>query len=410
MAKQAQGIVIRVIVTTFSVSLATAFASNGATTSALWGEAGELWQTNRPLKDFSFAGYHDSEVPPPDIAVSVNIRDFGGRGDGRTDDTGALLKAIAACPIGGKVFLPAGDYMITDLIEINRSVVIAGAGMDRTKLILPNYLVDLHPRPGNTSGHNPAPLWSWSGGYIEFNNTSEVGIEDLTFQFPETPYLGHFKEHGSNGVNFEGCHDGWARRLRFVNADSGVFASNSRHITVRDIEFDAYKGRSSLNREGLVGHHAVDFMHGSSLCLGDEIHFKVKFYHELGIEHGANGNVYSRCDGPDMVLDHHQPNVHGNLWTDIDVGKGVHIWINNSRGSTMDEVYWNIRAARNILYPDPKLKNIVVGLTGPGMEIRGTNAPWAEVIAPADLEPQNLFQAQLEKRIGAAQARAVLKN
>ena len=37
----------------------------------------------------------------------------------------------------------------------------------------------------------------------------------------------------------------------------------------------------------------------------------------VGIEHGANQNVYSRCSGPEMVLDHHQPNVHDNLWTEI---------------------------------------------------------------------------------------------
>jgi hypothetical protein len=380
----------------------------------LWGRDGELWKVNQPLKDFSFTGYHQSEVPIPEIPSSVNIRDFGGRGDGKTDATQALLKAIAACPVGGKVFLPAGDYLITDLIEIYKSVVIAGAGMDRTKLIFPKYLVDIRPRPGAVNSSNPAPLWSWSGGYFEFNNTSEVGIEDLTFQFPETPYPGHFKEHGSNGVNFEGCHDGWARRLRFVNCDSGIFASNSKHITVREIEFDAYKERgfdhAEHQRKNLAGHHAIDFMHGSSLCLADQIHFTIKFHHELGIEHGANQNVYSRCSGPDMVLDHHQPDVHDNLWTDIDVGSGNYAWMNNVQGSTTNEVYWNIRTANNIPYPDPKLKNIVIGFSGPGKEVRNPGGPWVEVIEPAELEPKNLFRAQLDKRIGVAKAKAVLGN
>lgn len=400
---------IKAMITSLGVSLIIV-STGHCTQSALWGENGELWKVNQPLKDFSFAGYRQSEVRIPNIPKSVSILDFGGRGDGKTDDTQALLKAIAACPVGGKVFLPTGDYLITDLIEINKSLVIAGAGMDKTKLILPKYLVDLHPRPGATSTGIPTPLWSWSGGYIEFNNSSEVGIEDLTFQFPETPYLGHFKEHGSNGVNFEHCHDGWARRPRFVNADSGVFVSNSQHITVREIEFAAYAGRSSLNREGIIGHHAVDFMHGSSLCLGEEINFTNKFYHELCVEHGSNANVYSHCTGLDIVFDHHQLNVHGNLWTDIDVGTGIHIWANNSRGSTMDEVYWNIRAARDIPYPPFKLKNIVVGITGPGTEMRGTSAPWVEVINPAELEPKDIFQAQLAKRTGVAKAKAVLEN
>jgi hypothetical protein len=74
----------------------------------------------------------------------------------------------------------------------------------------------------------------------------------------------------------------------------------------------------------------------------------------------------------------------------------------------MDEVYWNIRSAKDIPYPPFKLNNIVVGMTGPGIEMRGTNAPWAEVTAPAELKPQDLFRAQLEKRIGFAKAKAVL--
>jgi hypothetical protein len=399
---------INAIITILGVSLII-ISTGHCTQSALWGKDGELWKVNEPLKDFSFAGYRQSEIPIPNIPKSVSIRDFGGRGDGKTDDTQALLKAITACPVGGKVFLPAGEYLITDLIEINKSLVIAGAGMNKTKLILPKYLVDLHPRPSATTTGIPTPEWSWSGGFIEFNNSSEVGIEDLAFQFPEKPYLGHFKEHGSNGVNFENCHDGWARRLRFVNADSGVFVSNSQHITVREIEFEAYKDRG-YSEQAIIGHHAIDFMHGSSLCLGEDIHFKNKFFHELCIEHGANGNVYSHCSGPDIVMDHHQLDVHGNLWTDLDLGTGVHAFDNNARGSTTNEVYWNVRAAKDLAYPPPALKNIVVGLQGTGTQIRGTNAPWVEVINPSELEPKNLFRAQLEKRIGIAKAKAILGN
>jgi hypothetical protein len=109
-------------------------------------------------------------------------------------------------------------------------------------------------------------------------------------------------------------------------------------------------------------------------------------------------------------MDHHQLDVHGNLWTDLDLGTGVHAFDNNARGSTMDEVYWNVRATKDLTYPPPGLKNIVVGLQGTGPEIQGTNAPWVEVVNPAELKPKNLFHAQLAKRIGVAKARAVLGN
>jgi Pectate lyase superfamily protein len=401
--------VIKIILTIFGVSLAMISISR-AKTSELWGQAGELWLENQPLRDFSHAGYRQSEVPIPDTATVVNIRNFGGRGDDKADDTQALLKTIAACPAGGKKKLPAGDYVINDLVEIKKSsIVIAGEGRDRTKLIFPKFLAELHPRRGVTTTGNPTSLWSWSGGFIEFNDSHDVGMEDLTFQFPDIPYAGHFKERGSNGINFSKVHDGWARRLRLVNADSGIFVTQSRNVTLREIEFDACKDRSVLNQKGMAGHHALDFV-ASTFCLADEIQFKVKFFHELGIEHGANGNVYSRCTGPDLVFDHHEPDVYGNLWTDIDAGQGIRIWLNNCRGSTMNEVYWNIRAAKNIPYPDSKLKNIVIGMTGIGTESRNPAGPWVEVISPADLKPKNIFQAELEKRIGAEKARVILEN
>ena len=48
-------------------------------------------------------------------SVSLNVRDFGARGDGFSDDTPALQAAIAACPKDGRVVVPAGVYQFTCL-------------------------------------------------------------------------------------------------------------------------------------------------------------------------------------------------------------------------------------------------------------------------------------------------------
>ena len=43
----------------------------------------------------------------------LNIRDFGAKGDGQTDDTAALLAAMeAATKEYGTVYFPAGNYCI----------------------------------------------------------------------------------------------------------------------------------------------------------------------------------------------------------------------------------------------------------------------------------------------------------
>lgn len=45
----------------------------------------------------------------------LDVRDFGAVGDGVRDDTGALQAAIAACPAGATVFVPAGDWLCAPL-------------------------------------------------------------------------------------------------------------------------------------------------------------------------------------------------------------------------------------------------------------------------------------------------------
>ena len=371
--------------------------------SKLWGAAGEKWVPGTPLKDFSFAGYKKNDVPIPDFPVGVNVKDFGAVGDGVADDTAAFSRAIAACPANSAVYAPDGTYVIRDWLKISRAdIVLRGQSEEKTILFFPVPLQTLHPSLGKTTTGNPTSNYSWSGGLIWFENTDDVGIENFTLKFPDLPYPGHFKETGFNGVYFFKCHDGWARNLTFYNADSGVFAENDDHLTFRHFTFDAYAGRAQAN---MSGHHGVDFT-SSSFCLMDGAVFRNRFLHELGIEHGANMNVYMHSSGPDLHLDHHQPDVHDNLWTDIDAGNGGSVWMNNAHvllksraGSTNNEVFWNVRAAHPFPCPEPKFHNIVVGMrctAPPAGEVM--DGAWYEAIAPEALSPANLFEAQLALR------------
>ena len=64
--------------------------------------------------------YADAEsevvtVCTEDEFVTLNVREFGAKGDNVTDDTLFIQCAINACPKGGRVWIPAGDYRITTL-------------------------------------------------------------------------------------------------------------------------------------------------------------------------------------------------------------------------------------------------------------------------------------------------------
>jgi hypothetical protein len=149
-----------------AVAAATASLAAPATTSTLWGEHGESWQPGGRLPDFSRAGYHEGTVPLPRPAVTRNVRDFGAKGDGVTDDTRAIQAALAVTNQGALLF-PPGRYVITDFLRVTRSgVVLRGAGADRTEFWFPRGLDEIHPKAGRTSTGSPASGYSFDGAFV----------------------------------------------------------------------------------------------------------------------------------------------------------------------------------------------------------------------------------------------------
>lgn len=116
-------------------------------------------QDARPeLPDFSAAGYRGGQ-DPPDRKATVDVRDFGAKGDGTTDDTDAFRRAVAkACESGGVVGIPEGRWVLTgELVLDADGVVLRGAGSGKSVLVCPKALADLH---------GEAPKWSWSGAFV----------------------------------------------------------------------------------------------------------------------------------------------------------------------------------------------------------------------------------------------------
>ena len=60
----------------------------------------------------------------------ANVKDFGAVGDGVTDDTNAIVLALAYVESlnGGVVYCPAGIYIVTSQIQVNQGCGICGDG------------------------------------------------------------------------------------------------------------------------------------------------------------------------------------------------------------------------------------------------------------------------------------------
>jgi hypothetical protein len=66
---------------------------------------------------------HYRPVPCFDEPEVVNVKDYGARGDGETDDTEAFRKAIAA---SDKVFVPKGNFRLTGTLELRAHTHLFG--------------------------------------------------------------------------------------------------------------------------------------------------------------------------------------------------------------------------------------------------------------------------------------------
>ena len=90
-------------------------------------------------EELSFRTEHESHT--------LDVRRFGAVGDGETDDTPALQAAIACCPSGGRVLLPAGRYLCGPLflkshmtLELQKGAVLALQTDQRRFPILPGVV------------------------------------------------------------------------------------------------------------------------------------------------------------------------------------------------------------------------------------------------------------------------------
>jgi hypothetical protein len=71
------------------------------------------------------------DLPP--MSAWVNIRTLGAAGDGKTDDTSALKKAIAEHKT---IYFPSGHYLVSDTIELRPDTILIGLHPSTTRILL----------------------------------------------------------------------------------------------------------------------------------------------------------------------------------------------------------------------------------------------------------------------------------
>ena len=74
-------------------------------------------------------------APATNYATVVNVRDYGAKGDGATDDAAAISSAVSKAPAGSVVYLPAGTYRLLSTLSLKSDMILRGDGPALTSLI-----------------------------------------------------------------------------------------------------------------------------------------------------------------------------------------------------------------------------------------------------------------------------------
>jgi hypothetical protein len=139
-------------------------------------------QTYRDLNDdgkvhTAFETRKLSELPPtpptdvaplPPAGTWANLRSLGAKGDGVTDDTEALRRAIET---HAAIYLPTGKYRVSDTIRLRKETVLIGLNPITTQIVLPDAtpgfagtVANGNRRPAPNFPGDPKPLLETPAG------------------------------------------------------------------------------------------------------------------------------------------------------------------------------------------------------------------------------------------------------
>ncbi len=138
----------------------------------------------------------------PAVTEWTNLRTLGAKGDGKSDDTAIIQKAVAEHRV---VYIPMGNYVVSDTIALRPDTILIALHPDETQLDLldrtPGFQGPGAPRPLLSTpegGHN---IVSGIGLYTNGINSRAVGalwMSGADSLMDDVRFLGG---HGTNGLN-----------------------------------------------------------------------------------------------------------------------------------------------------------------------------------------------------------------
>ena len=150
-------------------------------------------------------------------------------------------------------------------------------------------------------------------------SVQEVGIEQLTIEFPNAQYEGHGTWAGYYAIVLSQVFNAWIRQVTIVDADRGIEIVSGGYNTIAHVTLATNWRQAAANPtgEGTTGHYGFHLHALTQDNLVTESEIQTTFDHNMAVATFANGNVYSGILSQSGRLDHHGAAPYENLYTEL---------------------------------------------------------------------------------------------
>lgn len=181
------------------------------------------------IKILSGKLYNEINFVTNNELFTLNVRDFGAKGDGINDDTIFIQSAVLACPKNSRVLVPKGTYKITSIflksninLEIEKDAILL-AETDRNKYSIFPGLIESYDE---SKEYN---LGTWEGNPLKMFTGIITGVD-----------IKNVVIYGEGLINGNASHDNWWNNEKVMNIAFRprlIYLNNCRNISVQGIHF-----------------------------------------------------------------------------------------------------------------------------------------------------------------------------
>ncbi|MDC6389776.1 glycosyl hydrolase family 28-related protein [Maribacter sp. PR1] len=267
-----------------------------------------------------------------DITFDLNVRDFGAKGDGVSDDRVALQAAFDAAKNSGTpsdpsvIFVPSGTYLVRkqseNRLKMYGNTILIGEGENSVITIPPDPVLSW----GTILLVKDADNWEIRNLVIDGNwnnvvGTAEKGVANLLID-----NCNYFTVDNFTGRN------SWYNNIQIKNATHGDFTNNK--LTNSDCQIQTYGNTEYINIDDnfMDGHHwsePIAFYRGSH----NHLNIRRNTIKNKGYSHGI---LIGKPDEPAAI--HQNILIEDNVLYKINNGIGVNYGINKNvtvRGNSL---------------------------------------------------------------------------